>query len=89
MFRDFLLARRGTNGPANQWLNENPLVLGLIFLVIGGPLLGTGIYGLQSGRTQDKYGNEMSGGMGQALSWVRVVGGVVCVGFALYKMLIG
>lgn len=84
-----LLAQRGADSPVNQWLAANPMILGLIFLAIGGLLLGTGIYGLMSGSTQDKWGNEMTGGMGAIMSVIRVIGGVICCGFALYKMVAG
>lgn len=65
------------------------MVLGLIFLTIGVVLLASGIYSLTKGVTTDKRGNELSGGAAQAMSIIRLVGGVLCVGFALYKMLAG
>jgi len=84
--KSLLLAR---NEAINEWLNKNPLVLGLIFLAIGAVLLGTGIYGLQSNVTHDKYGNQISGTWGQILSVIRIIGGVGCCGFAIYKLIAG
>ncbi|WP_254507221.1 hypothetical protein [Anatilimnocola floriformis] len=81
-----LLAR---NEEINQWLNEHPLVLGLIFLALGALLGGWGIRELMTGVAHDKYGNAMTGGMGQMLAIVRIVGGVGCIGFALYKIAFG
>lgn len=84
-----ILAQRGANSPANQWLRENPMVLGLIFLVIGSLLLFFGIREIRSGVAHDKYGNVIPGGMGQVTALVRVVGGVGCCAFAIYKMVMG
>ncbi len=81
-----LFAQRGADSPANRWLAENPLILGLIFLAIGGALLFFGVIELRKGVARDKYGNEISGGMGKFLAIVRIVGGVLCCGFAIYKM---
>ena len=54
-----LLAQRGADSPANKWLAEHPLVLGLIALAIGAALAGSGVYGLRKGVAHDKYGNEV------------------------------
>ena len=66
--------RGGRNEGANQWLEEHPMVLGLIFLTIGVVLLASGIYSLTKGVTTDKRGNELSGGAAQAMSIIRLVG---------------
>ena len=84
-----LLAQSDPNSPINQWLNQNPLVLGLIILVIGVILVVTGSRELQRGVAIDKYGKEYTGGMGQFISIVRVVGGMMACGFAIYKMTFG
>lgn len=81
-----LLAR---NEEINKWLNEHPLVLGLLFLVIGLAVGGWGLYELYTGVSYDKRGNAMTGGMGKTLSVVRVVMGVGCIGFAAYRMIFG
>lgn len=84
-----LLAQRGADSPANMWLNENPLVLGLIAILIGGALAGSGVYELRKGVSRDKYGNEIKGGLGKFTSILRVVfGGAACV-FGIYKMIAG
>lgn len=81
-----LLAQRGANSPANRWLNNNPVVLGLIFIAIGGALVFFGVRELKSGVARDKYGNEVTGGMGKLIASVRVIGGLIAGGFGLYKM---
>ena len=80
---------QGRNEGANQWLDEHPIVLGSIALVLGLVLLGFGIAGLKKGTTADKRGKELSGGSAQAMSILRLVAGVVCTGFGLYKMVAG
>jgi len=81
--------RRGNNDAINRWLDENPLVLGLLFLAIGGALLYFGVVGLQRGATQDKRGNEVEGGMATTLSVVRLVAGAGLCCFAIYKIVAG
>ena len=84
-----LLAQRGADSPANKWLAEHPLVLGLIALAIGAALAGSGVYGLRKGVAHDKYGNEVQGSMGQLMSILRIVFGVAACGFGIYKMVAG
>lgn len=85
----FLLAQRGADSPGNKWLGENPIVLGAIFLAIGGALAVSGAYALRKGVTQDKYGNEYRGGEGRFIAIVRLVGGVSACAFAIYKLVAG
>lgn len=84
-----VLAQRGADSPANKWLNENPLVLGLIAIAIGAALAGSGAYEMRKGVAHDKYGNEMRGGLGMSLSVTRIVAGLAFCGFGLYKMVAG
>lgn len=83
----FLVADR--NSAANQWLRENPLVLSGIFGVIGLVLLVIGIMEIRSGKSTDKYGNEMTGGLAFFSAMVRVVagGGMLCA--AIYISIFG
>ena len=80
-----LLAQQTRDG-INQWLDENPMVLGSLFLAIGGVLTAYAIAGLKSGKTRGKYGREHEGGSAQFLSIVRLLAGLGFCGFALYKM---
>jgi thiol:disulfide interchange protein len=84
-----LLAQRGADSPANKWLNDNPLVLGLIALAIGVALVGFGLYELSTGVSRDKYGNEIKGGLGKFASVLRIVLGAGACLFGLYKMVAG
>lgn len=77
------------DSPANRWLSEHPLVLGLLFLAIGGALLISGVVALRSGVTHDKWGNELRGGLGQSISLLRLVAGVGLCIFAIYKIIGG
>jgi len=79
----FLLAR---NEEINRWLNENPAILGGIFLVIGLVLLGFGISDLVTGKARGKWGTEMTGGMASLMGIIRLVAGVGCAGFGLFKL---
>jgi len=83
------LAQRGADSPANKWLNENPLVLGLIAIAIGVALAGSGAYEMRKGVAHDKYGNEIPGGLGKFTSVIRIVTGVAARGYGLYKMVAG
>ena len=73
----------------NRWLEENPLVLGLIFILIGLAVGGWGIYELRKGVSYDKRGREVSGGMGKTLAIIRLVVGGGCIVFGLFRMLAG
>ena len=84
-----LLAQDGAKDNANQFLDDNPLVLGLIFLLIGGLLAFFGVKELKSGVARDKYGNEITGGLGKGIALMRLVLGIGLCGFAIYKMLMG
>jgi len=84
-----LFAQRGADSPTNRWLSENPLILGLIALLIGAALAGSGAYELRKGVAHDKYGNEIRGGMGTAASVMRIVVGIAACGFGLYKIVAG
>jgi hypothetical protein len=89
MNRLSLLAQRGADSPANKWLKENPLILGLLFLAIGAVLAGSGFYELRKGVAHDKYGNEIKGGLGRFTSLIRIVAGAAAGVFGVYKMIAG
>jgi hypothetical protein len=78
-----LLAR---NEAANQWLNDNPLVLAAIFGVLAAVLLATGIRSLLTGQATGKWGTQHEGGMALFLGGIRVLGGVICIGVAIYGL---
>jgi hypothetical protein len=84
-----LLVRGDANSPINKWLNENPLVLGLLSLIIGIVLAGSGIYELRNGVSRDKYGNEIKGGLGRFTSIIRIVIGTAACVFGAHKMISG
>lgn len=73
----------------NAWLEQNPLVLGLIFLALGLVIGGWGLYELLTGTAYSKRGKAMTGTSAKVLAIVRVVGGVFCLGFGAYKLLAG
>ena len=62
LFQSIIIARR-RNHAANQWLREHPAVLGGGALLIGAALLYFGVVGLMTGKTKDKRGNELTGGV--------------------------
>lgn len=78
-----LLAR---NEAANKWLEENPLVLAAIFSVLAAVLLISGIRSLLTGQASGKWGTRHEGGMAQFIGGIRVLGGIVCIGVALYGL---
>lgn len=82
-----LLAQR--NEEINSWLGEHPVVLGLIFLVIGAVVGGWGLNELRTGVAYSKRGKELSGDTAKAMAIVRIVAGAGCILFALYKIFLG
>lgn len=84
-----LLARRGSDSEINQWLDQNPLVLGLIALAIGALIGFWGVYELYRGVALDKRGRELTGGQAVALAVIRIVAGFAACLFGIYKMLAG
>lgn len=70
----------------NQWLEENPLVLGGMFLVLGLVLLGFGVAALATGRSRSKYGRKLEGPMARVHGGVLAAAGAFCLVFALFKL---
>ena len=85
----FLWAQSGADSPANKWLNENPLVFGLLALLIGAAVAGSGIYEIRKGVSHDKYGVEIKGGFGKVASILRVVVGTGFAVYGVYTMIAG
>jgi uncharacterized membrane-anchored protein len=84
-----LLLVRDANSPINKWLNENPLVLGLLSLMIGVVLAGSGIYELRNGVSRDKNGNEIKGSLGKFTSILRIAIGTAACVFGAHKTISG
>ncbi len=86
---DILSLLSQANSEANQWLNENPLILGLLILAIGSALLFFGIFGLKRGEIRDKWGIRLTGSMARFSSIVRIFAGSAAMLFGLYKIISG
>jgi uncharacterized membrane-anchored protein len=84
-----LLLQRGADSPINKWLNDNPLVLGLLSLIIGIVLAGSGIYELRKGVSRDKYGNAIEGSLGKFTSIIRIAIGTAACVFGAHKAIAG
>lgn len=82
----YLLAR---NEEINQWLNENPAVLGGGAIVIGGLLFAFGLSALLTGRSRGKYGTQMEGPLAYMHGAIMAGFGVLAILFGLYKLAIG
>lgn len=82
----FLLAR---NEEINQWLSENPTVLGGGAIVIGGVLLAFGVKALLTGRSQGKWGHQMEGPTAYLHGVVLAGFGGLAILFGLYKIVMG
>ncbi len=72
----------------DKWLEENPLVLGGLAILIGLSLAGYGVYELMTGVTKSKRGKIVEGGMGKMISIVRIIAGVGACLFGLYKIVV-
>ncbi len=83
---DIVLAR---NEAINQWLENNPLALGGIAIVLGIVLGGWGLYELSTGVATAKWGVKLEGSTASLLSGVRILAGVGAILFGLYKMVDG
>jgi MFS family permease len=77
------------NEEINQWLDENPAVLGGILLVIGLTILTFGIVALATGRSRSKYGRKIEGPAAYAHGAALCAVGGVVIAFALFKLLSG
>ncbi len=84
-----LFAQRGGNGAIDNWLGQNPLVLGLLALALGALIIVSGVYTLRTGVTRNKLGMEARGVTAQLAGYIRIVGGGVACGYGLYKILMG
>lgn len=73
----------------NQYLENNPAILGLGSIGLGLLIGGWGAAELISGVSRDKKGRVLEGGAGKAASLIRVVAGVGLIGFGLYKLVAG
>lgn len=73
----------------NQWLEQNPLVLGGIALLIGLVLLGFGVKALLTGVSHSKWGTEFNGPMAHLHGIILTGFGGLVILFALYKIVVG
>jgi len=80
----YLLARR--NEAMNQWLEQNPVVLGCIFLVLGSVVAGFGVAALVTGRAKTKWGNELQGPLAYLQGGVMTLVGSGIGIFGLVKL---
>lgn len=85
----FLRLLGDMNDEINNWLNENPFYLGLMFLVIGLAVGGWGVFELVKGISYDKRGRAVEGSTGKLLTIIRLVAGAGCILFGLYKIALG
>ena len=77
------------NEEINNWLGENPLVLGAGALVLGLILVGFGVFALKTGRAPAKRGPDLTGGNAKAMAIVWLVFGVLCLLFGAFKIVSG
>ena len=59
----WILAQANNDDSLNEWLKQNPVALGTIFLVLSVGLIIAGIVNLQTGVTRNKLGMEFRGGI--------------------------
>lgn len=73
----------------NQYLENNPAILGLGSMALGLLIGGWGVVELISGVSRDKKGRVLEGTSGKAASLIRVVAGLGLIGFGLFKLVAG
>lgn len=74
------------NEAINQWLDQNPLVLGGGAILIALVLIGIGVSALVTGQTRDKWGRKMKGTNAQVLGAVWLGFGGLALLFGLFKI---
>ena len=79
----YLLAR---NEEINQWLADNPAVLGGGAVLLGLVLLGFGVTALMSGKSTGKYGQKFEGPMAHLHGAVLTIFGVGVLIFGAIKL---
>jgi hypothetical protein len=77
------------NEEANQWLAENPLILGAGAVVLGLILVGLGLYALITKRAPTKRGPDLEGGNVKAMAIVWLVFGGLCLLYGAFKIVMG
>ena len=74
------------NEEINQWLADNPLVLGGGALVLSLPLLALGVFALVTGTAPTKRGKDLEGNNAKVMGVVWLVAGGLCAAFGLFKV---
>lgn len=85
----YLLLLADAKDDFNRYLDENPMVLGALALVLGLMVAGWGTVSLISGRTRDNYGRKMEGTWARVVAVIRIICGGAAIVFGIYKMLVG
>jgi hypothetical protein len=77
------------SSPANQWLSDHPLVLGLMFLAVGLVFAWTALKEARTGVVHDRHGKVVEGFLGVLWFWQHVLLAAGCSLFGLYNILFG
>jgi uncharacterized membrane protein len=77
------------NEAINNWLADNPVILGSAALVLGLILVVLGVRALVTGRATAKRGPDLQGANAKAMGIVWAAAGSLCLLFGLYKIVSG
>lgn len=77
------------NEQVNQWLADNPLVLGGGATVLALVLIGLGVAALVTGQTRDKWGRKVKGTNAKVLGFIWLGFGGLVLLFGLFKIATG
>lgn len=77
------------NEEINQWLADNPLVLGGGAVVLSLPLLALGVFALVSGVAPSKWGKNLKGSNAKVMAFVWLGFGGLVLLFGLFKIVTG
>jgi hypothetical protein len=79
----------GKNEEINNWLADNPLILGGGAVALGLVLVGLGVWSLLSGTAPTRRGADLEGGNAKAMAFVWLGFGALCLVFGIFKMVSG
>ena len=77
------------NEEINQWLSDNPLILGGGAVVLSLPFFALGVFALVTGTAPAKRGRDLKGSNAKVMAFVWLGFGALVLLFGLFKIVTG